>query len=57
MKYSEQQIDTFISEEIDIRLVPFCPICNNIEDNKGSYNIKVCKKCQKVLLNKLKNNE
>lgn len=27
----------------------YCPICELPEKNKGSHNIKVCKKCQKKL--------
>ena len=28
---------------------PFCPICGNPKENKGSHNIKVCPGCQKIL--------
>jgi hypothetical protein len=34
---------SFLSESV------FCPICEKPEKNKGSHNIKVCKKCQKEL--------
>jgi ribosomal protein L37AE/L43A len=37
-----------------IKNMPFCPVCHDVEENKGSQNIKVCKKCRKILLNKLK---
>lgn len=51
MKYEEKQIETIN----DIKYIPFCPICHNVEENKGSHNIRVCKNCRKILLNKLKN--
>jgi len=32
----------------EIKVEPYCPICGNPEENKGSMNIKICEKCQKL---------
>jgi ribosomal protein L37AE/L43A len=39
----------------DITYIPFCPICHDITENKGSLMIRVCKKCRKKLLKQLEN--
>ena len=50
----EEQID--ILEGID-KNMPFCPICHDIEENKGYHNIKICRNCAKIMLDKIKSYE
>ena len=50
-KDSLSDISGVVLDELDnVCDIPFCPICNELEKNKGSQNIKICDSCKSKLL-------